>query len=52
MAELWQFLQGHRKPAFYEKVQRVDQGKFFKNHPKSTLARKAQKNSEANDIIL
>ena len=35
MAKLWQFLQGHPKPAFSEKVQRGDQGKFFKNHPKS-----------------
>ena len=30
-----QFSQGHPKPAFSEKVQREDQGKFFKNHPKS-----------------
>ena len=35
MAKLWQFLQGHPKPAFSEKVQRGDQGKFFKNRPKS-----------------
>ena len=34
-AKLWQFLQGHRKPAFSEKVQRGDQGKFFKNRPKT-----------------
>ena len=34
MAQLWQFLQGHPKPAFSEKVQRGDQGKFFKNRPK------------------
>ena len=34
MAKLWQFLQGHPKPAFSEKVQRGDQGKFFKNRPK------------------
>ena len=27
-------LQGHPKPAFSEKVQRGDQGKFFKNRPK------------------
>ena len=39
MAKLWQFFQGHPKPAFSEKVQWVDQGKFFKNRPKSsTLA--------------
>ena len=35
MAKLLQFLQGHPKPAFSEKVQRGDQGKFFKNRPKS-----------------
>ena len=36
MTRLWQFLQGHPKPAFSEKVQRGDQGKFFKNRPKSS----------------
>ena len=35
MAKLWQFSQGHPKPAFSEKVQRGDQKKFFKNRPKS-----------------
>ena len=34
MAKLWQFLQGHPKPAFSEKVQRGDQRKFFKNRPR------------------
>ena len=34
MAKLWQFSQGHPKPAFSEKVQRGDQGKFLKNRPK------------------
>ena len=34
MAKLWKFSQGHPKPAFSEKVQRGDQGKFFKNRPK------------------
>ena len=34
MAKLWQFRQGHPKPAFSEKVQRGDQKKFFKNRPK------------------
>ena len=34
MAKLLQFLQGHPKPAFSEKGQRGDQGKFFKNRPK------------------
>ena len=36
MAKLWQFLQGYPKPAFSEKVQRGDQGKFFQNRPKSS----------------
>ena len=35
MAKLWQFSQGRPKPPFCAKVQRGDQGKFFKNHPKS-----------------
>ena len=35
MAKLWQFSRGHSKPAFSEKVQRGDQGKFFKNRLKS-----------------
>ena len=35
MAEVCQFLQGHPKLAFSQKVQRGDQGKFFKNRPKS-----------------
>ena len=34
MAKLWQFLQGHPKPASSEKVQKGDQGKLFKNHSK------------------
>ena len=52
MAQLWQLLQGHPKPAFSEKVQRGDQGKFFKNRPKKALPRKAQKDTGANGIIL
>ena len=36
MAKLWEFLQGHPKPSFSEKVQRGDQGKFFKNQSKSS----------------
>ena len=36
MAKLWEFSQGHPKPSFSEKVQRGDQGKFFKNQPKSS----------------
>ena len=35
MAKIWQFSQGHPKAPFSEKVQRGDQGKFFKNRPKS-----------------
>ena len=34
MAKLWQFSQGHPKLALSEKVQRGDQGIFFKTHPK------------------
>ena len=34
MGKLWQFLQGHPKPVFSVKVQRGDQGKFFKNRQK------------------
>ena len=36
MAKLWQFSQGHPKPAFSEKVQSGDQGKFFKYRQKSS----------------
>ena len=36
MAKLWQFSEGHPKPAFSEKVQRGDQENFFKNRPKSS----------------
>ena len=43
MAKLWQFSQGHPKPAFSEKVQRGDQGKFFKNRPKSSPRLKGPK---------
>ena len=43
MAKLWQFSQGHPKPAFSEKVQRRDQGKFFKNRPKRSLRLKGPK---------
>ena len=34
LAKLWQFSQRLPKPAFSEKVQRGDQGKFFKNRQK------------------
>ena len=43
MAKLWQFLQGHPKPAFSKKVQRRDQEKFFKNCAKSSLRLKGPK---------
>ena len=36
MAKLWQFRQGHPKPAFSEKVQRGDKEKFFKVGPKNS----------------
>ena len=42
MAQLWQFRQGHTKPAFSEKVQRGDGGKFFKNHPRSSRSLKGR----------
>ena len=35
MAKLWQFSQGHLKPAFSKEGQRGDKKKFFKNRPKS-----------------
>ena len=35
MAKLWQLWQGHPKVPFSEKVQRGDQGNFFKNRWKS-----------------
>ena len=43
MTKLWQFWQGHPKPAFSEKVQRGDQGKFLKNRPKSSPRLKGPK---------
>ena len=43
MAEVWQFLQGHPKPAFSYKVQRGDQEKFFKNRQKSSHRLKGPK---------
>ena len=36
MAKLWQFFQGHPKPAFSKKLQRGEEGKLFKNRPKSS----------------
>ena len=52
MAKLLQFLQGHPKPAFSEKVKRGDQGKFSKMAQKDALAKNAQKHCGANGIIL
>ena len=43
MAKLWEFWQGHKKPLFSEKVQRGDQGKFFKNRLKRSLRLKFSK---------
>ena len=43
MAKLCQLLQGHPKPAFSEKVQTGDQGKFVKNRPKSSPRLKGPK---------
>ena len=34
MAKVWKYLQGHPKPAFSDKVERGDEGKFFKNRKK------------------
>ena len=36
MVKLWQFRQGHPKAAFSEKVQRVDEEKFFKDRSKNS----------------
>ena len=43
MAQLWQFRQGHPKPAFSEKVKRGDQDKFLKNRLKSSPCLKGPK---------
>ena len=43
MAKLLQFLQGHPKPAFSEKVQKGDQGKFLKDRPKRSPGLKGPK---------
>ena len=43
MARLWQFRQGHPKPAFSKKVQRGHQRIFFKNRPKRCLRWKGPK---------
>ena len=43
MAKLWEFLQGHPKPVFFSKVQRGDQGTFFKNRPKGSPRLKGPK---------
>ena len=51
MAKLWQFLEGHPKPAFSEKVQRGDQEKFFKNRPESSPRFNGPNPSGANVII-
>ena len=52
MAKLWQFLQGHPKPAFSIKEQKGDQEKFLKIAQKIALVWKAQKHTGADGIIL
>ena len=52
MAKLWQFLQGHPRPTFSKKVQRGFKGNFSKIAQNVALDGKAQKNSDANNIIL
>ena len=42
MAKLWQLWQGHPKVPFSEKVQRGDQGKFFKNRKKKPSLQRAK----------
>ena len=51
MTKLWEFSRGHSKPAFSEKVQREDQGKFFKTPQKVAFALVADKDTRANGII-
>ena len=43
MGKLWQLSQGHPEPAFSGKLQREDQGIFFKNRPKSSPRLKGPK---------
>ena len=43
MTEVWQFWQGHAKPAFSEKVQRGEEDQFLKNRPKTSLRLKGPK---------
>ena len=43
MAKLQKFLQGHPNPAFSEKVQRGEQGKFLKDRPRKNPRLKGPK---------
>ena len=52
MARLWQFLQGHPKPAFSKKVQTGTKRNFWKIAQKVARPWKAQKHSGANGILL
>ena len=52
MAKLLLFSQRHPRPAFPEKVQRLDREKFCKNRPKSSPRVKGLKHSAAYNIIL
>ena len=36
MTKLWQFMQGHPKPAFSKKTAKWGQEKLFKNRPKNS----------------
>ena len=52
MTKLWQFWQGHPKPAFSEKCKAWTKGIFLKIAQRVNLDWKAQKQSGANGIIL
>ena len=43
MTKLWQFEEGYLKPAFSEKVERGDQGKFLRNKTNSSPSLKGLK---------
>ena len=51
MTKLWQFSLGHPKPAFSEKVQTEDQGKFFKKSPKKKPSFEKPKNTLAQKAL-
>ena len=47
MAKLWQFLQGHQKAPFSEKVQTGDKEKIFQKSPKKMPSLKSPKSTLA-----